>query len=355
MLDAIIVGQGIAGSVLAWKMMQANQKILVIDEFDESSSSNIAAGITNPVTGRRLVKTWMADELLATSDETYRGMEDVLGAKFYFDLPIVRVFDTAKAQNDWSARAAQADYLPYLQNDKPVFLAASQIKNEWGAFEISGGRHLHVAKMMAAMRHYLTTNQAILSEKFLTDELRTHSDFVSYKTYRAQRIVFCEGAAAAQNPYFRHLPFNLAKGECVHIKVNDFLIQQMVKRDVFLLPMEQSSEYYVGSTNHPKYDSVLPTEAGLQELMAGVDSILNLPYSVVRHRAAIRPTVADRRPFVGFLQEHPLVGIFNGLGTKGVSLAPFFAAQLVAHLTKQKSLMKEVDINRFLASSPPNN
>lgn len=355
MLDAIIVGQGIAGSVLAWELLQANQNILVIDEFDESSSSNIAAGITNPVTGRRLVKTWMADELLTTSDFTYRKMEETFQVKFYFDLPILRVFDSVKSQNDWSARAAQQEYLPYLKNDQPIYLDAEKINNDFGTFEISGGRHLNVAKMMAAMRQFLKDKKSLLEERFSMTELKAESSSVSYKSIQAKRIVFCEGAAAAQNPLFAHLPFNLAKGECLQIKVNGLDFKQMIKHDVFLLPQEEDDVYYVGSTNHPKFETSLPTTAGLQELVAGLKGVLQLPYTILKHQAAIRPTVADRRPFVGFLHNKPRIGIFNGLGTKGVSLAPFFAQQLVQHMVEQKSLMKEVDINRFLASSPPNN
>lgn len=354
MLDAIIVGQGIAGSILAWELMHANQKILVIDEFDESSSSNIAAGITNPITGRRLVKTWMADELIATSDFTYRKMEEAFRVKFYFDLPIVRVFDSVKAQNDWSSRAAQQEYLPYLKNDRPIYLDAKKIKNDHGAFEISGGRHLQVAKMMAAVRQFLKNNKSLLEEHFYVADLKEENDCVSYKSIQAKRIIFCEGAAAAQNPFFAHLPFNLAKGECLLIKVNDLGIQQMIKNDVFLLPQDEEDIYYVGSTNHPKFETSQPTNYGLQELQAGLKGVLKSPYTVIKHQAAIRPTVADRRPFVGFLQHKPRIGIFNGLGTKGVSLAPFFAQQFVQHIVEQKSLMKEVDINRFLASSPPN-
>jgi glycine/D-amino acid oxidase-like deaminating enzyme len=353
MLDVILIGQGIAGSVLAWEFIQANQKILVIDEFDESSSSNIAAGITNPVTGRRLVKTWMADELLATSDETYRNMEQTFQAKFYFNLPILRLFDSAKAQNDWSTRAAQPEYLPYLNNDQTIQLDFTKINNPWGAFEINGGRHLQVSKMILAMRQFLLQQNALLSEHFSISDLRIDPESVTYKSIKAKQIVFCEGAAAAQNPFFTHLPFNLAKGECLQIKADDLTLQQMIKQDVFLLPQEQANEYFIGSTNQPKFETVLPTAAGRQELEAGVSAILKTPYSVLKHQAAIRPTVADRRPFVGFLANNPRVGIFNGLGTKGVSLAPYFAKQFVAHILEQKSLLKEVDIKRFLASSPP--
>ena len=106
------------------------------------------------------------------------------------------------------------------------------------------------------------------------------------------------------------------------------------------------------------YDFVIPLD--VDEILyyhatGGLKGFLQLPYTILKHQAAIRPTVADRRPFVGFLHNKAHIGIFNGLGTKGVSLAPFFAQQLVQHMVEQKSLMKEVDINRFLASSPPNN
>jgi hypothetical protein len=44
---------------------------------------------------------------------------------------------------------------------------------------------------------------------------------------------------------------------------------------------------------------------------------------------------------------HPQIGILNGMGTKGCSLAPYFASQFVSHLTKKSSILPEANVDRF--------
>ena len=79
--DFIIVGQGIAGSLIAHFLLQHNKKILVIDKFNPNSASNIAAGVVNPITGRRMVKSWLIDDVLPFAKSTYRLLENQL--QFY--------------------------------------------------------------------------------------------------------------------------------------------------------------------------------------------------------------------------------------------------------------------------------
>lgn len=61
--DYLIVGQGIAGTLLTHFLLKKNKKFLVADLYNPNSASSVAAGLFNPVTGRRLVKTWKADSI----------------------------------------------------------------------------------------------------------------------------------------------------------------------------------------------------------------------------------------------------------------------------------------------------
>ena len=74
---------------------------------------------------------------------------------------------------------------------------------------------------------------------------------------------------------------------------------------------------------------------------------MNVPFEVVDHKAAVRPTVKERRPFIGIHPNHKQIGIFNGLGAKGVLLAPFFASHFSEYLLGKTELMKEIDVKRF--------
>ena len=67
--------------------------------------------------------------------------------------------------------------------------------------------------------------------------------------------------------------------------------------------------------------------------------------------AGIRPTVKDRRPMVGVHSEYKELVVLNGLGTRGVMIAPTVAKNLFNHLEKAEDLDAEIDIKRFTLKS----
>jgi len=334
--------------MLSWFLLQEGQNILVIDEYDTSSSSNIAAGVTNPITGRRLVKTWLADKLIPFSKATYSQLEELLGEKFYHPVSLFKPFDSVKAQNDWSSRCASSEYRLYLSNDKVIYLDNARVKNELGGFEINGGTQLQTARFLSLYRNFLLQKAILLNKKFEPDKLTVKNDTVTYGNLTARKIIFCEGAGAINSPYFKFLPFQLAKGECLLVRIDDFYPDRIILGEVFIMPTGEDNIYYIGATHDWNFHDALPSETGKNELEGNLRAVLNCNYEFVGHKGAIRPTVKDRRPFIGFHPEHPNVGIFNGMGTKGVSLAPYFAKHFVEHLVHNKDLMPEVDIHRFV-------
>jgi len=332
--------------MLSWFLMKANQKVLVIDKLNPSSASNIASGISNPITGQRFVKSWMTDELLPFAENTYREFENKFGDKFFHPVSIVKLFNSVKAQNDWSARCASEGYLPYLKNEKLIYLNTQKVKNDFGGFEINGGSKLETEKFLRHFRNFLKNENALLEEELSFNDLKVENQFITYKDTQTRRIIFCDGANAIQNPYFKFLPFQLAKGECLIVRIEKFYTDKVINGEVFVMSL-QDNHHYIGATHEWDFENALPSEKGKNELMEGLKSILNVPFEVLEHKAAIRPTVKDRRPFIGFHPEHSNIGIFNGMGTKGISLAPYFANHFVNHILKNEKLLHEVDIKRF--------
>lgn len=334
--------------MLSWFLMKENQKILVIDKYNPSSASNVASGITNPITGRKFVKTWLADEMHPFAEETYREFETLFQQEFFQPVSIIKILDSIKAQNDWSARCNSPEYLAYLKNESIIHFDKEKVKNDFGGFEINGGSRLEADKFLSLYRNLLKEKDALLEDEFDFDRLEVEEKFVSYKGMQAQKIFFCEGANAVRNAYFKFLPFQLAKGECLIVRIPDFYPDQVINGEVFIMPMQEKDLYYIGATHEWQFDDDQPSEKGKNELLGNLSTVLTAPFEIVEHKAAIRPTVKDRRPFIGFHPESTNIGIFNGMGTKGISLAPYFANHFANHLLKGKELMKEVDIKRFL-------
>ncbi|MBS1612714.1 MAG: FAD-binding oxidoreductase [Bacteroidetes bacterium] len=345
--DYIVVGQGIAGSLLSWFLLQGGKTVLVIDAYDANSSSRIAGGLVNPITGRKFVKTWLADELLPFATSTYKSIEEQLGDSFYRSIPIVHVFDSIKQQNDWSVRCATAEYKAYLSNETILRFDSSKVNNELGAFEIGGAHKLDTIKFLNLYRSYLNDKGALLGEQLDYAALQV-GEQVQYKDYTANKIIFCEGIAGRKNPYFNTLPFTPAKGECLHVVIENFYNDKVLKDEVAIMPID-GNNYYIGATHEQHFTVTEITDKGKAELEEKLRCILNSPYQITAHQAAVRPATKHRRPFVGMHPQHSNVGILNGLGTKGVSLAPYFAQQLVRHLLYGEAISVEVDIAKHLS------
>ena len=142
----------------------------------------------------------------------------------------------------------------------------------------------------------------------------------------------------------------LTKGEILLVRIKDFDSQKVINKGVFILPIGNNL-YKVGATYEWKDLSETPTEKGKLELLEKLKLVLKVPFELIEHRSGIRPTVKDRRPLIGIHPEHPQLGIFNGMGTKAVLLAPYFAQEFAGFLDGKNALNKEVSIHRFYSEN----
>ena len=337
-VDYLIIGQGIAGSLLAHFLLKKGKTIKIVDKLNPNSSSRVAAGIFNPITGRRFVKTWLADEIFPFAEKTYRELETDFGSQFYFPKKIIRTLSGEAELKEFEKKSKRPDYENYLsptvQNGKTKQL------------EILKGGNLDLLKMLNLMREKFKESDLLIEEKFNYSELELTNDICEWKGIQSEKVIFCEGFKAIQNPWFGDLPFTHAKGELLTIKSDELKQQHILSRGIFILPIGNDC-YKVGSTYDWDDLSEDKTEKARTELTEKLEKLIGCDYSVVDHQAGIRPTVKDRRPLIGLHTEFSQLGIFNGLGTKGVSLGPFFANHFVEHLEKKIPLNPEADINRF--------
>jgi glycine oxidase len=347
-VDYIIVGQGLAGSILARTLLLKGQSIVVVDDKDLSKASRVAAGLYNPVVFKRLVKSWMADELIPVMEQFYFDSEKLLNARFYYRKQIVKLFAEENEKDFWLKKTTQ-EVGKYLSKEIHNDLLNDIVFNPLGASEVILAGNLDTQKFLSSFRDYFKMNGCLLEEKFEYAKLDLMEDQVRYGDYLAKKVIFCEGYKAVENPFFNWLPFKLTKGEILTIKLRGISIpeEKVINKGVFILPLG-NNKYKVGATYEWNDLSENPTEKGKTEIIEKLQKILKVPFEVIDHEAGIRPTVNDRRPMLGTHPQHPAIAIFNGMGTKGVMLAPFFANELATFLIEGTSIDKEVDIRRFL-------
>ncbi len=345
-VDYIIVGQGLAGTVLAQTLLSNNKTVLIIDNPNLSNASKVAAGLYNPVVFKRLVKSWMVDDLLPFMDSFYINAEHLLGDQFYHKNEIVKLF-TEENEKDFWLKKTKEDVGTYLSKTIQDHFLEDSINAPLGSSETIHAGHLDVNKFLTLFENYFQTINSYSKETFDFKNLIIENDGIVYKNIQANKIIFCEGYKAIENPYFNWLPFKLTKGETLTIKIDaDVKIDKIINKGVFILPIGNTL-YKVGATYEWKDLTNSPTEKGKNELIEKLDKVLKVPYQIINHQAGIRPTISDRRPLLGLHPQHPQLVIFNGMGTKGVMLAPFFANHFADFLDGKSILNKEVNIKRF--------
>ena len=342
--EILLIGQGISGTFLSWYLQEAGIEHLVIDEPRPNTASQSAAAVINPVTGRRIVKTWLIDEVLPFARQAYKALGDALGIVAIGQKNIVDFYPTPQMKLAFEKRFGEDSQ----------YLSAPADENHWkewfhydfGYGEIQPAYLVDLPAILPAYRALLQQRGQLLEEKFETELLQVNPDHIRYKDIEATHIIFCDGIAGEKNPWFNNLPFAPNKGEAVWVSVPGLPATHIFKRGFNLAPW-QDDIFWLGSTYLWEFTDDQPTPGFRQFAQTWLQQTIKLPFKIVDHRAAIRPATLERRPFVGFHPAHPALGIFNGMGTKGCSLGPFFAHQMTEYLLHQKPILPEANVQRF--------
>jgi glycine oxidase len=341
-IDYIIVGQGMAGSCIALQLLYRDKSLLVIDKPHPNTATRIAAGLFNPITGRQMGKTWMADELFPRLHDFYQKAERFTGSKFFFPMPLYRPFLSVEEQNEWMGRSADARFTYYIEKLATIPMFPTQVKNSFGGLVLKQCGYVNTHHFLNAVRKHLENKNSFLEEDFDESLVSISDNRVMYKHWQARRIIFCTGEKARQSRFFSWLPIRPLKGETLTLKT-DVDISTIYNRGVYLVPDLMK----VGATYAVNDHSPHVTEEARVELTNKLNELISFPYSIVDQQWGFRPTTPDRRPILGNHPENEQLVVFNGLGTKGVSLAPYFSEVLVKWMEKEGPLDLFVDVNRY--------
>ena len=344
-VDALLIGQGLAGTLLSYNLLQQGLSVLVLDQPQLTAASHVAAGLYNPVTGRQMVKTWWADKLFPLIPEAYAALERLSGRHFLHQLPIYRPFFSIAEQNDWFGRWSDPAYAPYIEKvyDKPAF--TPWIKNPFGGLLLKQTGWIDTPELLQGWRQYLLDQASMREEIFNEDLLELKEEGVHYGDVEAKWIIYCNGTAQLQSKYWHWLPLRPVKGDVLLLEAHASL-EVIPNRGVFMVPAG-NNRFRAGSTYYHQDLHLVPDPKGKQEIEEKLGELVDISWQVLEQQVGIRPATKDRRPVLGPHPEHKSIYVFNGLGTKGVSLAPYCANMLALHLKNGSDLATEIYIKRF--------
>jgi glycine oxidase len=342
-IDFLLIGGGIAGLSLGYRLRKAGKTVRIFDLPNENQSSRVAAGLFNPITGRKMVKTWKADQLFPEILPFYQELEKLTGKDFLNIQKIYRPFLSIEEQNEWMGHSADPGFTPYL--DEIYNKSQSQsLYDSFGGVMLKNSGWLQIPKFLDTMSVLL--REELIFDQFVEEKLSKEDEQWRYDTLEFDGLIYCNGLGALNSTFFKFLPFAPVKGEILEVE-QDFNPDYIVNRGVFRVGLGPNL-HRVGST-YSKHDlDQGPTESAKTEILDRLKGLVNEPIiSIKSHKTGIRPATRDRKPFLG---KHPLeksVYIFNGFGAKGVSLVPYFSKLMTGYLLGNMPMESEVDIARY--------
>ena len=345
MLDYIVVGLGLSGVAVCSHLEKKGRTFKAITD-GQRMASTVAGGVYNPVVLKRLTPTWKGAAFLDYALPYYRKLQEQLDIDVLQENCILRKFTSVEEQNNWFIASDQPNLNRFLSsrlqsNNNSAIVAPHGL----GRVEETG--RVDVPKLIAAYAAYLKRKERLLEEEVDFEALEVHKQGVRYKKTEAKKLVLAMGHRALESPWFNYLPIQGNKGEVLVIKAPDLKLEAILKAADFVIPLGNHL-YKAGATYNTSDLSFEPTEAARSRLIRNLERAINCSYVVMKHEVGIRPTVPDRRPLVGLHPEYSNLGILNGMGSRGVLLAPMMAISLIDHMENGTALEPETDIKRYL-------
>lgn len=331
----LVIGTGLAGITIAERIRNAGFELKVVSKTNQPSSTSIATGMYNPIVFRRLNKSWMIDDLLPVMHQFYNELSETLEINLDQKICFEKKIPNEDYAGWWNNRLNNSEYTSYM----------APIKYGFGPVLKAG--IIDCTLLKSTYESYLEKESLLINELFDFGAFTVLENQIEYKGDVYDYAVFADGPYAAQNPFFKWLPFNLCQGEWVIIKTEKEVCNRVINNKTNVIPLG-NCRYKLSSTYSWQSLDWIPREEESKALCETFETMFDVPYEIVEHRAALRPTVADRRPYLGAHPEHKNLFIFNGLGSKGVMLAPYFSEHLINHITQNTPLLEEVNIQRHL-------
>jgi len=346
-IDFLIIGQGLAGSLLAWELIGRGCNVAIVDNGNENASQ-VAAGLVNPVTGMRFVKSADTDYLLPAAKQCYTQLAEFFRQDFYLEKPMLRLFRSEAEYKNAQKRLLEPAYRAYLGKLHNPGEKTGHFCAPFGFLEQQQTGYLLTRPLLSCLKDFFSARTCYRQADFNAGDIR-FAPVLSWRDLRPTRIIFCEGYRAAQNPWFSWLPFQLAKGEILTLEHQADIPDTMLNYGNWLIPLA-NRHIRIGATfDHDHLDTHITEQAktALLNALEAVNAEL-AQANCIKHQANIRPCTLDKQPFIGIHPRHKALAVFNGFGAKGSLQIPWYSRQFADALLNGAPI--PADIQRYYAT-----
>lgn len=342
----LIVGGGLAGSILATEAASRKIKFDWMIGSSLPAASSAAYGMCNPVHFRNKVPAWMADSFYEYSRNFFKQLNHPSIDSFYTEIPLHHLVAEGEEFVQWRQQTESTSLWRFTNGDKQTHITQNLGLPYLGSIEISPVFFVNIPAFMNSVKNLY--NNSCLDEAFDFKQLRFEGEKWSYNGKSYLKIIFAEGWHALKNPFFTSLPFNPCKGEIINIKIEGFNPEPAFHKKNVLVKLRKN-EFVFGATYDWDDLSFENSVKGRVELEHNLKTMLGEQYTfeVLDQKAGVRPAMSDRRPVVGWHPKYEQIGILNGFGSRGLLVGPSAAKNIFDHWLNKEPLLPEWDVNRF--------
>jgi glycine/D-amino acid oxidase-like deaminating enzyme len=350
-IDFLIVGQGLAGSLLAWRLLKAGFTLRIVD-YGNENASQIAAGLINPVSGQRLVKALNTEYLLSSALQCYRELEAFFAEQFFIEMPMLRILQSQQQKKYAHNRLQQSDYQSFISSWLP---SIDGVQTDYGVLQQVQTGYLRTRLLLSCLQKWFINSGNFLQSGLDYFDIQ-QVPALQWQALKPRYIVFCEGYQGIFNPWFGGLPFQLAKGEIITGEATKPLpvAGSILNYGKWLIPLPGG--FKTGATFDSEHINVNITKSAEDSLLTALR--LACPGleigKLIEHKAGVRPTTLDKKPFIGAHPKYRNLLIFNGFGGKGSLSIPWYSEIFIEAILGRQQLPADCDISRYYARHFPN-
>ena len=341
---SVILGQGIAGSSLAWWLHWAGDEVHLIDRKEEETASRTAAGLITPFAGKRMAKSADHETQMNEATAFYQRVENIVGRKLLEQQPSLRLFQSDQERDLFLEERAEK----HAAEIKLEYTSEGRVQGFW----MLNAARLRIRDFLFTTREYFARlGHYHVQDVDLNKDISVMADGVMVQgaNVKGSRLIFCQGYQSQMNAWFPGIPDAPARGEMLKVQIPGRQETAVVQQRYWLAPVHSDlqhshdqketadDEYIIGATYDRVNLSGPQDDIGRQELTTALRQMTSSQFTVIGHYSAVRAATKTRKPVVALHHESRQLAILNGMGSKGCLQAPAAAKALAALLTQTTS------------------